>query len=194
MTSVVAGEPPKLNIFNVSTGERITPIFNPQAFRFQIQAIWSELTVPGAGYMPQQYSHTTNGTHPLDLFYTVRDDSERRQRDKDERFLLALCFPRRGAGSIPQHPPPKALISWPRHYRLLCVIRSFETTVPRFNVLMDAMEQTFTLSFQTFQLGQVFSEDVARQGLRRPSSRAVGSSGILPGDIRGLPAYLQGGQ
>lgn len=188
----LAESPPKLTFFNVSTGERIDAQFNPKEFQFQLQVNYSDLTVPGAGYMPEQYSHTSNGTIPISLFYNCFTDEEKQQRDAAERFLLALCFPRRGAGSVPQHPPPRCQIVWPRYARLVCTVRSLGIQVSRFNILGEPVEETFTVTIQTAQDGQLFSEDVARQGLRRPSSRPVGGSGLPPLDLRGLPPDLQG--
>jgi hypothetical protein len=188
----LAGAPPKLTIFNVATSESIEAQFNPQEFQYSLQVNYGEITLPGAGYVPQQYTNTSNGTMPLNLFYNSHDEEEKIDRDNAERFLLSLCYPRRGAGMIRQHPPPRAMVVWPRYARLVCVIRGLNISVVRHNMLMDPIEENFQLTLQTIQDGQLFSEDVRRQGLRRPSARSVGSSGETPGDLRGLPRELQG--
>jgi hypothetical protein len=183
-----ASEPPKLAIFNVATAERIDAQFNPQEFQFQLAVNYSDLSVPGAGYEPEQYTNTSNGTMPINLFYNSYTEEEKQQRDAAERFLLALCYPRRGAGVVRQHPPPRAMIVWPRYARLVCTVRTLNISVARFNVRMEPVEETFQITVKTSQDAQLFSEDIARQGLRRPSPRGVGTSGEVPSvDGRSLP-------
>jgi len=185
-------EPPKLAIFNVSTSERLDAQFNPQEFQFQLQANYTDLSPPGAGYQPSQYSFTSNGTMPIDLYFFSGDDDKKKQRDYAERFLLSLCFPRRGAGNVLQHPPPRVMIVWPRYARLVCTVRQLDIQVTRWDGYMNPLEETFRLTVHTVSDGQIFSEDVMKQGIRRPSPRAVGSSGLVPGTLRGLPEDLRG--
>jgi len=160
----------------VATAETIEAQFNPEKFLFGIGVNYEEQDVPGAGYKPLQYKNTDNPQMTIELFYRVVTEEEQLIRDDAERFLLSLCYPRRGAGTIPQHPPPRMLIVWPSYVRLNVVVRRLDIQAIRFNRLGAPIEEKFSLTVDEIRDGQIFSEDVRSQGLRRASSLAVGGN------------------
>lgn len=165
--------PDRISIVNLSNTQTIEAQFNPGEFSIAVQANYQQQQVPGAGYQPLHYINTTNPTIPLDLYYRVVTEDEMQRRLEAESFILSLLYPRRGAGSIPQAAPPRALIVW-ANMSLQCVVRSLTIKASRFNVWGETAEETFSLGLEEIHDGQIFSEDVIRQGLMRASSDVVG--------------------
>lgn len=168
--------PDRLTIANLATARTIEAQFNPREFNFAIRTNYQQLQVPGAGYQQLQYINTGNITFPLDLYFRVVSDEEMQRRLDAEVFLLALCYPRRGAGTISQVAPPRALIVW-ANVSIQCVVRGLNIKASRFNVWGEIVEEAFSLELEEISDGQRFSEDVRRQGLMRASSEVVGGVG-----------------
>lgn len=158
----------KLTITNVSTAERIDALYNPAEWNLQFQVNYNRLTPPGSSYEVLQYGNTANTTMRLSLYYLVKDEDDLSKRIADEKFLTAFLYPRRGAGTIQQHPPPRMFIVWPNGPAMKFVLINMTIRATRFNVFGDAIEETIDLELNEYRERNFFSEDALEQGLRRP--------------------------
>jgi hypothetical protein len=167
MAAAVADPRSRLTLTNVATAQRIEAMYNPQQWEFAIQANWNFKAPPGASYERLQFGSTSSPTMNLELFYDVVTQEDLQRREEAEKFISALMHPRRGAGAIPQHSPPRVLIVWPNGPSMQCVLLNLSARASRFNNTGDAIEEAFTLQLKEFRESNIFSEDAAEYGFRR---------------------------
>jgi hypothetical protein len=170
MTLAVAyNNPPKLRLTNIETREHIDAQFNPTQFSIALQVNYGRHAPPGSGYVPLQYGNTGNPTIPLELMFFVRNTKERDNRDTARRFLLSFCYPRRGAVNIPQHAPPRLLVTWPQFVTMVCVVTNITMKFTLFNSNAQPIQETYSMQLEESRDGPLFSDDINRTGVMRPS-------------------------
>jgi hypothetical protein len=160
--------PARMSIANVSTGDSIEAQFNPTEFEESLEVNWARQTVPGLSHQPLQYVNTGNAKFPLELNFEVQDpttdlDAIHRAR----RFLLSLCYPRRGAADVASGGPPRALFLWPNVVSLTCVITALSFKYGRFNLEGTPVQFSAKLSLEEIRDVRLSSEDVLASGSQR---------------------------
>jgi len=171
----VAGQrPARMSIANVSSGESVEAQFNPSEFEEALEVNWARQTVPGLSHQPLQFVNTGNTKVSLELNFEVLDpNTDLEQIHRSRRFLLSLCYPRRGAGDIIGGGPPRALFIWPNVVSLTCVITALSFRYGRFNLDGTPVQFTAKVGLEEIRDVRLVSEDVLASGSRR--------SGVGPG-------------
>ena len=127
----VAGRAPaRMSIANVSTGESVDAQFNPTEFEEALEVNWARQTVPGLSHQPMQFVNTGNTKFTLELNFEAQDPTtDLEQILHARRFLLSLCYPRRGATTVAGGGPPRALFVWPTIVSLTCAITALTSSL-----------------------------------------------------------------
>ena len=160
--------PARMSIANVSTGDYVEAQFNPTEFEESLEVNWARQTVPGLSHQPLQYVNTGNVKFPLELNFEVQDpttDLDAIQRAR--RFLLSLCYPRRGAADVASGGPPRALFIWPNVVSLTCVITALSFKYSRFNLEGTPVQFVAKVSLEEIRDVRLSSEDVLASGSQR---------------------------
>ncbi|MEO7729594.1 MAG: peptidoglycan-binding protein [Kofleriaceae bacterium] len=165
---VVGQTPARMSIANVSSGESIEAQFNPTELEEALEVNWARQTVPGLSHQPLQFVNTGNTKFTLELNFEAQDtttDLEQIQRSR--RFLLSLCYPRRGAQDVAGGGPPRVLFVWPTVVSLTCVISSLSFKYSRFNLEGTPVQFTAKLTLEEIRDVRLVSEDVLASGTQR---------------------------
>jgi len=176
----VAGQTPaRMSVANVSTGESVEAQFNPSEFEEALEVNWARQTVPGLSHQPLQFVNTGNAKFSFELNFEAQDPTtDLEQIHHARRFLLSLCYPRRGAADVASGGPPRALLVWPNVVSLTCVITALSFKYSRFNLLGTPVQFTAKLALEEIRDIRLVSEDVLSNGSQR--------SGVRPEDVGGV--------
>lgn len=172
----VAGQAPaRMSIANVSTGDSVEAQFNPTELEEALEVNWARQTVPGLSHQPLQFVNTGNAKFTLELNFEAQGPAiDLDQILRARRFLLSLCYPRRGAADVPGGAPPRALFVWPSIVALTCVVTSLSFKYGRFNLAGTPVQFTAKLGLEEIRDIRLLSEDVLASGTQR--------SGAGPGE------------
>ncbi len=165
---VVAQTPARMSIVNVSSGASIEAQFNPTEFEEALEVNWARQTVPGLSHQPLQFVNTGNTKFTLELYFRAQNPTgELEQIHHARRFLLSLCYPRRGAADVIGGGPPRALFVWPNVVRLTCVVNTLSFKYNRFNLDGTPVQFTARLGLEEIRDVRLISEDVLANGSQR---------------------------
>jgi len=157
-----------MTIANVSTGESVEAQFNPTEFEEALEVNWARLTVPGLSHQPLQYVNTGNAKFTLELNFEAQDPTtDLEQIHRTRRFLLSLCYPRRGAADVASGGPSRALFIWPSVVSLTCVITALSFKYGRFNLEGTPVQFTAKVGLEEIRDVRLVSEDVLASGSQR---------------------------
>jgi contractile injection system tube protein len=171
-----AGQTPaRMSIANIATGQSVTAQFNPTEFEEALEVNWARQTVPGLSHQPLQFVNTGNTKFTLELNFEAQDPT----RSLDEihasrRFLLSLCYPRRGGDTVAGGGPPRALFVWPNVVSLTCVVTSLSFKYGRFNLEGTPVQFTAKVALEEIRDVRLLGEDVLREGTRRSGAASQG--------------------
>jgi hypothetical protein len=169
----VAGQrPARMSIANISTGESVDAPFNPTELEEALEVNWARQTIPGLSHQLMQFTNTGNTKFTLELNFEAQNLD---QLLHARRFLLSLCYPRRGAGDVASGGPPRALFIWPTLVSLTCVITALNFKYSRFNVNGTPVQFTAKLTLEEIRDVRLVSEDVLASGTQRSG---VGQGGV----------------
>lgn len=144
--------PPRMSITNVETGQSLTAQFNPEEVDEVLAANYTELDVQGMSHKPMHYKNTENFAITLELVFDsasardlVLDDpnnmgngsfgNKAAMIDAVRNYLYSFCYPMKSeAGDIIGSSPPRAMLSWPGLYGLVCRITRIAVKQKRFSL------------------------------------------------------------
>lgn len=170
--SASARAPSRMSFTNVSTTESFEAQFNPAELGEKIAVNYARLAVMGLSHEPLQYQRTGNHTFDFELALRVYDDNgNRRVTIVDQRrFLLSLCYPRRGATNVIGGAPPRVLFVWPNLASLTSVIASLDFKHTLFGRDGTPYHSQVKVGLEEIRDFRLFSEDVRKTGTQRPGT------------------------
>lgn len=187
-------KPPKMYLTDLVTLETMTAQYNPDAFEEVVHVLWARLNPPGLSHSRLQYDHTENHKIQFELIYDALDGGDVDGNLDARKFLMSLCYSKRGAQNVADGQASRVLFVWPQFVSLTCVIDG-ELKIKHTRFGVDGRPTYFTASMQLSEIrdARLFSEDVRSTGTQRsaapldPSSNgatdlsnATGSSSVLP--------------
>lgn len=161
--------PQRMSLTNVSTTDSIEAEFNPEELEEAIAVNYARLAVLGLSHEPLQYQRTGNHGFDFDLALRAYDESGNRVADIQyhRRFLLSLCYPRRGAGNVVGGAPPRVLFVWPNLASLTAVITSLKMKHTLFGRDGTPYHSAIKVGIEEIRDFRLFSEDVLKMGTQR---------------------------
>lgn len=172
-TESLARSPARMAIANVATGDSITAQFNPTELEQALEVTWARATVPGLSHQPLQFVNTGNTKLTLTLtFDALEPSADVDQLGRAQRFLLSLCYPRRGAQDIASGAPPRVLFVWPNTVSLTCVLTALSFTFTRFRSDGAPIQFSARVGLEEIRDVRLTSEDVLANGSLRANARA----------------------
>lgn len=127
----LGGAPARMTVTNLVTDETAEVQFNPTEFEHLLEAEWIRLTIPGLSHQPLHYSHTSNATFPMELFYRVVNRADRDKVADLLKFFESLMYPV-ASDTVASASPPRVLFVWPQFASLTCVVKTLGTRFVRF--------------------------------------------------------------
>lgn len=163
--------PPRMHLVDLSTGEDMEVMFNPEAMKERIEVAYSRLTIPGLSHRPLQYTNTGNHEAPIELYFQGSTEDELDRLDDWRRFMLSLAYPKGNAGTIDDGAPPRILFVWPNVWTFTVILTSIEIASSAFSIAdLRITRMIATLGIEEIRDVRLTSEDVRRNGTRRSSS------------------------
>jgi hypothetical protein len=160
----------KAHLVDLSTGEDVAFLFNPEQLNEQISVEYSRRSVPGMSHQPLQYQYTGNHQVMLDIYLHGVGDTKLALIDDIRRFLLSLCYPKGNAGSIDDGAPPRVLFVWPSIYSMTCVVRAVNNTASQFRPDGKIVRSIASVTLEEIRDARLTSDTVRRHGTRRSSA------------------------
>jgi hypothetical protein len=173
---LVSQRPARMSIANVSTGDSVEAQFNPNELEEALEVNWTRQTVPGLSHQPLQFVNTGNVKFTMELNFEVQDPSTDLETiHLARRFLLSLCYPRRGAEDVVGGGPPRALFVWPGVISLTCVVTSLSFKYDRFNLEGTPVQFTAKVTLEEIRDVRLLSEEVLADGSQRSGTGPGGA-------------------
>lgn len=177
----IAAKPPRLRLINMRTGQGVVAQFNPTDFQESIDVLWQKQPILGMSHPQQQYMGTDAHTVQLDLYFnklmlqasrepllSTIGVNEFAHPDDIKRFLLSLCYSRRGAPNVVGGAPSRVLVIWPGTLSMVCIVKSINIRNTRFARTGVVTEFTCAIVLEEIRDVRLTSEDVLQFGSRRP--------------------------
>jgi hypothetical protein len=171
--------PERMTLANLETGDVITAQFNPVEIKESLGVNFERLEILGLSHKPLQYKNTDNLQIQFDLGFDAISERDvvfttSAPADGDNvgvnatggarKFLLHLCYPRKGAQDVSRGGPPRVYMFWPNLYALTCRIVKLELEHRRFALSMDPVNFTAKVSIEEASSVRIFSEDILGSG------------------------------
>lgn len=169
----VAGQKPlRMSIRDLNTAEVREVQFNPTTLEEAISVEWARLKPPGLSHEVLQYDHT--GNHkigPIELvFDALGPGGSVDILDEWRKFLLSVCYSKKGAQSVREGEATRVLLFWPNFMSMTCVLTSLKIKHQRFNLEARPTYYTATVAIEEIRDVRLFSEDVRTAGTIRASN------------------------
>lgn len=178
--------PTRMTLANLETGDAITAQFNPDELKEEIAVHYEKLDVLGLSHKPLQYKNTDNHALSYELGFdglTTRDvevssggggfgaagafGNSAEAIAHARRFLMHLCYPRKGAQDVSGGGPPRVFMYWPNLLSLTCRITKLSFGHKRFSLALRPVFFSATLTIEEARDVRLFSEDVLESGTLR---------------------------
>jgi hypothetical protein len=186
--TMIGRAPARAALLNLATNELRPFRMNPAELPVNITVNWGKVAGMGADFEWLHYHHTASPTFALELHQyrmamveqrhhgrsslTASDVEEvREQYESDRRFLLSLCYPQGRQNDLVKRSPPPCLLLWPKLLAVKVVVESLaikDTLFARDGSSLEFVANLGLIESRTYRLT---SEDVARVGLLRESTR-----------------------
>ena len=168
--------PARMSVVNLTTGESIEAQFNPTELEEVLDVNWARQVVPGLSHQPMQYVHTGNEKLTLELHFDALDPTtDLAQLLRARRFLLSLCYARRGAQDLLGGMPPRVLFVWPTLVSLTTVITALSFKHSRFNLEGTPTLLTAKVTLEEIRDVRLVAEDVLANGTQRSGTGPGGA-------------------
>ncbi len=161
--------PPRVILGNVETTRSISAQFNPTDAREHVAVNFFKLAILGASSKPLQYQNTENHA----LTFSLRFDALALGGgvvvvDDARRFLLSMCYSRRGASNVSGGAPSRLLVRWPKLFLMTCRLLDVVLTHERYSQKTGELTG-FSAALQIDEaLGRrLYAEDVLERGTLR---------------------------
>lgn len=175
-----------MHIVHLASGHSMSAQFNPTALEHGVQVIWNKFAALGASGGTHQYQSTDNSTLSFRVDFNAKSVRSLRVRgglgreargifgsapkraDLARRWLYAIHYPVRAAGSISRHAPSDLLYVWPNLFSLKVKPMGVSFSERRFDRETGAGTLfTAELQFEAVHAEQLTYEDVLQRGLQR---------------------------
>lgn len=161
---------PQMFIQDLKTLETLTAQFNPANLAETVSPVWNDLVVPGLSHAVKQYSHTKNHAITFELIWDSLAAGNVIDLDDARKFLLSLCYSKKGAQNVIDGEASRVLFVWPQLFSLTCVIVGLDIKHTAFNIQARPTYMTATIKIEEIRDARLFSEDVRNEGTQRVSS------------------------
>ncbi len=160
--------PMVMYLSDLKTLETMQAQFNPAEFTESVKVVWARLSPPGLSHERLHYDHTENYKASFELTYDALVQTGDVDDNLDARkFLMSLCYARRGARTVSDGAPPRVLFVWPEMVSITAVITDLKFKNTRFNRVGSATFFKVDVSLEEIRDERLFSEDVRRNGTQR---------------------------
>jgi len=167
---------PKMFIRDLKTLERLEAQFNPDHLEETLNVEWVRLAIPGLSHRRKQYNYTDDHKISFELIFDALladvDGGGMQSIEDARRFLLSLCYAKRGAQRVQDGQATRVLFVWPKFMSLTCVITSLKFKHARFNVEGRPSYFTVSVSVEEIRDARLDSEAVRNDGTLRSSASA----------------------
>lgn len=159
----------KMSIANLVNGRVIEAQFNPSQIQEKLSVNWSELPVLGMSHPILQYQST--GAHQFT--FTMRFDGTNLGPlspavvGMSRNFLLAACYPPRGATDIIGGSPPRLLFVWPGLASLNAIITELSFKHLKMNRRAGPQRFDVDVSLKEIRDVRLFMDDLPIDGTFR---------------------------
>lgn len=161
---------PRMTLQDLQTLETLTAQFNPAKLDETIKVDWVKLTVPGLSHRRHQYNYTDNHGVTFELIFDAQQAGNITDMREARKFLLSLCYSKRGAQNVRDGEATRVLFVWPNLFSLTCVISSLKIVHTAFNLAGDPIYYTAAIGVEEIRDTRLFSEDVRNDGTQRVSA------------------------
>lgn len=182
----------RMYMVHLESGDTCGAQFNPTQVKEAIEVVWRRVEVRGESHEPMEYDHTKNIETSFELAFDRQSGRGIRfggslsgtqyypdsglvpntQFVEDalivKRWLMACCYPKRGAQTVRQSAPSRILVVWPGFYNLAMRLVKVEFTNTQWEAT-DGPPVAFTamLTFEADASQRLFYEDVLAHGTER---------------------------
>lgn len=167
MTASAYPRAPRCSIANLTTGETMEALFNPEQLKEKISVNWNRLPVPGLSHQVLQFQSTGNTVLSGLDFYLDRFFASKQSNAPEimqfRAFLRSFTVPTEPVVGSPLVAPPRALFVWPGLFSMEAVVTEVEFTYKQFSV-KDGQVLIYTA---VLGLEQIRDERVTSEQLRR---------------------------
>lgn len=174
--------PPRLQIYDVRTGEHVSVQFNPEQVKESLAPLWEPVKLANMSHQPLVYQGTGN----FKLSFTIAlDEMSARWIETSmllppsqsgpalvRRFLMSLCHTRKGE-SIEDVAAPRALLVWPGLYSFNCQLTKYGATHREWWGDSTPNLSLLDVEFEAVSDVRFYSEDVLKNGTIRPDAKSV---------------------
>lgn len=172
-------KPVRMSLANLNTGVSISAQFNPSELEEKISVNYAKLSVLGLSHKPQQYQNTDSLDFDFELAFRSFDDDGNKMDDVAyaRRFLMSLCYKRRGSTTVVGGAPPRVLFVWPKLISLSAIVTSLTFRHAKFDPDGPPTQFAVKVGLEEIRDTALFSEDVLANGTLRPTvaTKGVGS-------------------
>ena len=163
---MLAADPERVHLGNVSSGESKVVMVNPTSLAYAVDVRYARHGVPGLSHEPLQYTGTGNRTtqpidFALDRFFAA-DQADAPDIRDFENFLLALTVPPAGTSGAPDTRPPRCLIVWPGVITIETVLTRVEFSFSDFGLDGGVLAYTAKCTFEEILDRRRTSEEYRR--------------------------------
>jgi len=159
--------PQRLVLTNLRTGRDLECQFNPEQLDEVLSTEWNRLTPRGAGGVRRHFSHTTNLTLDLTLWWRAMGDDEQARLLEARQLLHAWTYPRRATRNSAGGGPPDLLLVWPG--MLVITVNLISARLSHVHFAPNGKSRRFSATCQfeeVFDIGLTESEVTADYGGR----------------------------
>ena len=154
--------PPRCSLVNISTGESIDCLFNPENLVETVSVNWNRLNVPGLSHQVLQYQSSGNRKITSLDFYLDRFFASRQPGSPDiltfRSFLRALTVPMQG-----EMAPPRTLFVWPKVLSIETVLTELEFQYQQFASDASVLVYTARCELESILDVRVTAEDLRKE-------------------------------
>lgn len=182
LLSAALQAPPKMYLQDLKTLETVEMQFNPEKLEETIAVEWARLKPLGLSHEVLQYDHTGNHKVAFELIFDALAAGGTDRMNVARRFLLSLCYSKKGAQTVSDGEATRVLFVWPGFMSLTSVITSLKFTHTRFNVAAAPTLSACSVALEEIRDVRLFSEDVREMGTQRTplaASRDVSGGDVL---------------
>lgn len=184
LTGAVRARMPRVSFTALNTGETYYFPYVPETFAEEVNVRWSKQDILGMSHQNDQYSYTENHMfQSLNFFFVGKTVKEVDLIHEGRRFLLSLCYPAGGAGTVRQGGPSRILFVWPQVVTMTCKLETLKIIHEKFNVSGRTVQFRADIKVSEIRDQRLTSQDVREQGTQR--------SGDISNQQADLPTFQQ---
>jgi hypothetical protein len=139
---------------------------------------------PGSSHEKLHYDHTENHKVTFELTYDALTGDGAVDDNLDARkFLMSLCYAKRGARTVREGAPSRILFVWPEMISITAVISELKFKHQRFNAEGKSTFFKVDVSLEEIRDLRLTSEEVRQNGTQRVSDIPKDAQQTLTGIV-----------